>query len=224
MTNIYKITNKLTGQGYVGKTIFPIEKRFKEHCICYPNNHTYIDNAIKQHGSENFTVELIMCCPDDEWKYWEQYYIKEYKTHWTDGGYNLSRGGDRNPMEDPEVRRRHAAACASEEHRRKQREKALLFRHSPESKAKMSRIQKEVYKDPELRRKVKLSQPTIKPVEMLDDDENVIMRFDSLSDACKYLGKNAGYTSGISNVIDKRNKNGKRSKFIGYAWRSWNKV
>lgn len=28
MTNIYKIINKLTGQGYVGKTIFPIEKIF----------------------------------------------------------------------------------------------------------------------------------------------------------------------------------------------------
>lgn len=224
MTNIYIIRNIETGQGYVGKTIKPIEVRFSEHCVCRPDNHTLIDNTIKKHGKDKFTVELIRQCEDDEWVKWEKYYVKFYKTHWTQGGYNLTWGGDSNPMDDPECRRRHKIACQSEEHRRKQREKALLFRHSDESKAKMSLIQKEVYKDPELRRKVKLNQPTIRPVEMLDENDNVIMRFDSLSDACRYFNKNAGYTSSINSAVDKYNKNGKRARFLGYYWRSCNRV
>ena len=218
MTNIYLITNKLNGQKYVGKTIHTIQHRFSEHCVCTADNHTYIDNAIKAHGKENFQVELLKECDDSEWQYWEHYYIKQMHSHWTEGGYNLSWGGDHNPMEDEEVKRRHAAACASESHREKQRKASSGKKHTLEARKRMCQIQKEVYSNPELRRKVKLAQPTVISVYMLDDNDNILKRFDSLMDACRYFNKDCSYSSAIKGVLNKRNKNGKRSKMCGYAW------
>lgn len=216
MTNIYLITNNITNQKYVGKTIHTIEHRFRIHC--HDTNNTYIDNAIKAYGSENFSVQLLKTCPDDEWKYWETYYIRELHTHWSEGGYNLSMGGDFNPMDDEEVKRRHAVACASPQHREKLRAAATGKRHTLESRNKMSIIQKQIYSNPDLRRKVKINQPTVIPVKMLDDDGNVIREFDSLTDVCRYFNKNCGNTSALHAVLDKFNKNGKRAKFWGHAW------
>lgn len=216
MTNIYLITNKLNGKKYVGKTIHSIEHRFEQHC--HDTNNTYIDSAIRKYGRANFEVSLLLECEDSEWAYWESHFIEILHTHWLEGGYNLSRGGDNNPMKDEEVQRRHLKACQSESHRNKQRLASTGRRHTSESKAKMSLIQKKVYSDPELRRKVKLHQPTVISVGMLDENENVIKIFDSLSDVCKYFQKDVGNTSSLSKMIDKRNKNGKRSKFWGHAW------
>ena len=78
-------------------------------------------------------------------------------------------------------------------------------------------IQKQVYSDPELRRKVKLNQPTVISVKMLDDHDNVIREFDSLTDVCRYFNKDQGNTSALHSVLDKFNKNGKRAKFWGHA-------
>lgn len=216
MTNIYLITNLITGQKYVGKTVNTIQHRFRQHYT--DMNNTYIDNAMKAYGIENFECTLLKECEDSEWKYWETYYIEELNSHWTKGGYNLSMGGDYNPMDDPEVRQRHKSACSSPEHIEKLRKAALGKRHTEESKKKMSKIQKELYKNPELRQKVKLNQPTRIPVAMLDENENIIKTFDTLTDACRYFNKNQGNTSAIHQVLDKYNKNGKRAKFWGHAW------
>ena len=82
----------------------------------------------------------------------------------------------------------------------------------------MSEVQKQVYSDPELRRKVKLHQPTITPVKMLDDHDNIVMEFESMSDACRYFNKSTKNTRSIKLRLDVYNKNGKRAKFWGYAW------
>lgn len=216
MTNIYLITNKINGKRYVGKTIHTIEHRFNQHCN--DTNNTYINVAIRKHGKDNFEVSLLLQCEDSEWSYWESYFIEALHAHWSEGGYNLSRGGDHNPMEDGEVKRRHLEACQSQSHRDKLKAAASGKRHTKESREKMSKVQKEVYSNPELRRKVKLHQPTVISVGMLDEDDKIIQTFDSLSDVCKYFNKDIGNTSSLSKMIDKRNKNGKRAKFWGHAW------
>ena len=216
MTNIYLITNNITNQKYVGKTIHTLEHRFEQHC--HDTNNTYIDNAIKAYGCENFSIELLKSCEDSDWKYWETFYIKKLHSHWTSGGYNLSMGGDFNPMDDPEVRSRHAVAVASAQHREKQRIASTGRRHSIESRKKMSAIQKQIYSNPELRKKVCLSNPNRIPVKMLDDSDNVIQEFDSLTDVCRYFNKDQGNTSALNKVLDKFNKNGKRAKCWGHAW------
>ena len=216
MTNIYLITNKVTGQKYVGKTRNSIEYRFQQHCN--DTNRTYIDNAIKAYGAENFELSLLRVCADTEWQHWEAYHIQQEHSHWTEGGYNLSLGGDHNPMEDEEVRKRHLAVCRSEEHRAKQRIASTGKRHSLESRAKMSRIQKSVYADVALRQKVKLHQPTRISVDMLDDEGNIIQTFDTLSDACRHFGKSNTNAGRLKEMIDVYNKSGERSKFWGYSW------
>jgi predicted GIY-YIG superfamily endonuclease len=46
MTNIYVITNILSGKQYVGKTIKSVEQRFYEHCKLGSPKNMYIDAAI----------------------------------------------------------------------------------------------------------------------------------------------------------------------------------
>lgn len=216
MTSIYLIENKITGQCYVGKTMHSIEHRFYQHC--HDSNNTYIDNAIAAHGESNFNLKLLHECEDDNWRYWETYYIKYCHSHWTEGGYNLSWGGDNNPMDDIEVRRRHLNACRTDEHRTKQRLSALGKRHTTESKIRMSKVQKEIYKDERLREKVKLHQPTRIAVDMLDSDGCVVQTFETLSDACRYFGKSNTNAGRLREMVDLYNKCGSRSRFWGYSW------
>lgn len=218
MTNIYVITNILSGKQYVGKTIKSVEQRFYEHCKLGSPKNMYIDAAIQKYGSENFRVDKLFECSDDTWKYWEAHFIELLRTHYSQGGYNLSKGGDNNPMDDPLVRKHHKLACSSEEHKEKLRKASTGRRHSESSRIKMGQIQRVVQNDPDVKRKVRNNQPTVIPVIMLDENDNPIRSFDSLSLVCQYFNKDVGNTSSLSKVIDKYNKNGKRSKFWGHAW------
>ena len=79
MAYIYKITNKLNQNVYIGKTERDIETRWKEHCShvnVYP--HIPLYRAIKKYGKENFIIEIIEECDaaniDNQEMYWINYY------------------------------------------------------------------------------------------------------------------------------------------------------
>jgi len=65
MALIYKITNKINNQSYIGKTIQPLKVRYQEHhqdCAKYlKNQKTSIPlyNAVNIYGWDNFTIEII---------------------------------------------------------------------------------------------------------------------------------------------------------------------
>lgn len=93
---IYKITNKINGMSYIGQTsnIKNPEKRINVHFKKSYNDISYINRAIKHHGAENFTVELLVTCFDiDELNTQEIEFIKKYNTL-SPNGYNLKEGGD----------------------------------------------------------------------------------------------------------------------------------
>ena len=223
MTRIYVITNLLNDRQYVGKTINTISQRFYQHC----NNdhyHTYIHNAIKKYGKENFTIEEICTCEDDRWKELERFYIKKLHTHYSEGGYNITWGGDDNPMDDDEVKRRHKELMCTAEHRKRDSEIIRKYNSSELRKLndlKQSERQKGVYVD-QFRN---WNDSRKQPIAMLDDDGNEVMRFESCSDACRYLHDvecrkaDASYVAVFKKFADKFNKNGKRSKFLGHPWR-----
>ena len=120
MVDIYLITNNINGKRYVGKTQRGYLLRFQEHCNAKKNGfNTYIGNAIDKYGKENFSIELLRTVDDDSWEYWEKQYIQEYKTLYSQGGYNLTPGGDANPMDIPEIREKHLNSCRTAEHREK---------------------------------------------------------------------------------------------------------
>lgn len=59
---IYKITNKVNGKMYVGRTVQKVEERFKQHCKAEKTSGILLHRAIQKHGKENFEVEIIEEC------------------------------------------------------------------------------------------------------------------------------------------------------------------
>ena len=94
---IYKITNKINGKSYIGKTEQTVEKRFKEH-ISDARNKAHMDRplyrAIRKYGIENFIIETLEECDNAVER--EVFWIKHYNT-FGNSGYNATIGGDGKP-------------------------------------------------------------------------------------------------------------------------------
>lgn len=102
MAYIYKITNKINGKMYIGKTEETIEKRFKQHCQdCHrqamANRPLY--RAMNKYGIENFVVEEVEKTDNPEER--EIYWIEFYRTF--KHGYNATMGGDGKKYIDYDV-------------------------------------------------------------------------------------------------------------------------
>lgn len=98
---IYKITNRLNGKIYVGKTDRTLEQRWKEHKTLgrnydhhRANERSHLHRAMKSDGIENFQIELIeqveTSCVADREVYW----IQELNSRNPQVGYNIQKGGD----------------------------------------------------------------------------------------------------------------------------------
>ena len=223
MVEIYLITNQINKKQYVGKTHNRYKNRFDQHAKAYSyGERYYLACAIHKYGVENFTIEVLDEVSDTSWEYWERYYIKHMHTHHTEGGYNETYGGDSNPMDDPAVVAKHSAICKSEYFRSLQRELQTGRKHSDKTKelcrqSTLANLEVCMKGFREYNNSRKIS------VGMVEDN-TVIKVFDSLSDAARYacsVGNykfNVGDTSQIKAYADKFNKNGKRAKFLGYAW------
>lgn len=223
LTRIYLITNLVNGKQYVGKTKYTLAHRFSQHC----NNDyykTYLHNAIKKYGKENFKIEEICTCNDNHWQELETFYIKFYHTHYTEGGYNITFGGDTNPMDDDAVRLKHKQIMSTPERRKLDSEIMKKYRNSElgrQHDKETSKRQRGKY----LKQFQQWNESRKCPVAMIDEDGNEIMRFESASEACDYVYKTEGrkidksYTSKFKKYADKFNKNGKRAKFLGHAWK-----
>lgn len=97
---VYLITNKITNQQYVGVTK-DFKYRMYQHSVSHDKNKSYIDNAILKYGWDNFSAIIIdNYNSEDERKILEQKYIKELHTHRSEGGYNITWGGDDNVFPD----------------------------------------------------------------------------------------------------------------------------
>ena len=79
---IYKITNQITDECYVGQSV-DIYKRWCDHCKCGlgidtpPGNKLY--KAMQEYGLNNFTFELIEECSQSELNEKENYFIEMYQ-------------------------------------------------------------------------------------------------------------------------------------------------
>ena len=83
MPYIYKITNKINGKSYIGKTLKTIEVRWSEHCQDYKkerNEKRPLYSAMKKYGVNNFSIEEIEECNEEELNEKERYWIEFYRT------------------------------------------------------------------------------------------------------------------------------------------------
>lgn len=93
MGYIYKITNKINNKMYIGQTITTIKERMYKHYSNAKKATTGIDFAIGKYGKENFIVEEVCSCLDEDLDDLEQFYIAKFDTY--NNGYNLTIGGQK---------------------------------------------------------------------------------------------------------------------------------
>lgn len=92
MGYIYKITNVINNKSYIGQTKNTIKTRmYKHYSQANKDNVTGIDAAIKKYGKQNFIVEEICRCDNQDLDELEKFYIHKYDTF--NNGYNLTIGG-----------------------------------------------------------------------------------------------------------------------------------
>jgi len=194
MTSIY-ILERNGIPFYIGKTIQDLKKRFQSH-------------KIKRLNSEIYEIDIVS---DDEWRFWESWYIELFKS-W---GFELENkndgGGGRGPgwVSSPE---------------RNNKIKQSLINHSQ-------------YYDKDVREKIskgnKIPKPfsnqhkqnmgiakrkQAKPVLQYDLEGNLIKEWESKGQAALWIKEQTGKTSNLTSQI-KDCILGKQKTALGYKWK-----
>lgn len=89
------IENDINNKKYIGKTMYSIEKRFREHIRDSSRRrkvHRPLYNAINKYGKEHFSIKAIEVVPRELAGERERYWIEYYNTY--KHGYNATTGGD----------------------------------------------------------------------------------------------------------------------------------
>lgn len=92
---IYIIKNKVNNKVYIGQTTVSIKLRFQNHLSAAKHNKDYVlGKAIRKYGEENFYIELIEECLEEELNEREIYWISFFNSTNNKFGYNISIGGN----------------------------------------------------------------------------------------------------------------------------------
>src|SRR5437870_856998 len=111
---IYKLTAP-NGKGYIGQST----KAFAIRMTCHKsaaanlgktNGCRVLNAAIRKHGWDNFTKEVLLICPDEDLDLYEERFIAGYGTL-VPGGYNLMTGGHSNKVYSAESREKMRLAA-----------------------------------------------------------------------------------------------------------------
>lgn len=226
---IYKITNNITGEVYIGQTTKTLEHRKKQHIIMARNDkhNRYLYSAMNKYGIENFKFEEIDRANSlDELNCLETYYILKYDS--MRNGYNMDYGGYNNLMLSEIVKEKHDKIMQSdevrqkisksmkeyrkknpftEEHRRKLSEKAMGNKHFQGHKRTLEAIEA-------------TNKSHYKKVYCVDINNNVIEKFDNVKSAAEWWFNN-GYNS-VKNshlLCDMIKRSNVQDRFIkGIKW------
>lgn len=91
---LYLITNRTNGKQYVGITINPLWQRFSGHKrSAAKGTNTKLYNAIRLHGIENFSIELLRSDARSFAELQQQEVSEIQKRNAINNGYNVSPGG-----------------------------------------------------------------------------------------------------------------------------------
>ena len=132
---IYGIINLVNGKIYVGQTTQSLKQRFGQHARAK----SYIGNAIRKYGRENFVCEIIEECTTlEELDERERFWIAEFDCIYPKG-YNRTPGGDSVRGGSPALNAKRSAAM-----------KKVWATRSPDERSNMAK-NREAAKTPEER-------------------------------------------------------------------------
>lgn len=129
---------------YIGCTIRGLEKRFQAHKNAHETSGLALHTAMRKHGTENFTIELIEETETIEQMFQREiYWINKLNTFRGDG-YNMTAGGEGavgckiSEETKKKMSKAHLGKVLSEEHKKKISEASLGKVFSDETKQKLS--------------------------------------------------------------------------------------
>lgn len=91
---IYQVTNLSNNKKYIGQTN-NLNKRIFDHISSSKrkDDNSYFHKAIRKYGIKKFKWEILCECDDIQLDMMETFKIMVNHTHYTEGGYNLTWGG-----------------------------------------------------------------------------------------------------------------------------------
>lgn len=224
MVGIYKIQCKIDNKVYIGYSS-NITQRFVLHKYKLNkgiHENSYLQNAWKKYGEDNFFFVILEECLLDMCIEREDYYVKEYKSYHRRFGYNLAITGVGNIGKMPKhiiekskkIKRENAAKRGywfKPETIKKQADGRRGFKHTEEAKVKIKIASTGRKKSREVIQKT--IDAIIIAVEQYTLDGVYIRDFKSISDALIFLNKSLKQ-SHISSCCK-----GKRKSAFGYIWK-----
>ena len=194
MIGVYKITNKLNGDCYVGSSK-DIGKRWKKHIYLHESKgrhrEYFIYRAMRKYGIENFEFEVLETCVDSERILLEQKYYKKLNPRYNEIEPN------KNPMENPAVAKKAKIACKKAWKTRSEQSKQKAWDNLKKGWGNESFINNQIQ---------------AKKVKSISVSDGTEMLFDSLSEASRYLDIPR---SSISQIL---NPNHARKQSKGYKF------
>ena len=174
---IYKLTNKVNGKIYIGKTERTLKERMDEHI-----RHSYIvvDKAIKKYGIDSFLVEVVdFASSTEELNQKEQEWIKKYDCM-LPKGYNQTLGGDSSKGFHHRESSKKKMSISKSEAYKGEGNPFYGKKHSEQAKLKMSQARKGRVLPDEWKEKIIKSHQR----KVINLDTNEI--FDSVKEAAIY--------------------------------------
>ena len=214
MAYIYKITNKLNGKAYVGKTLSNVEARWQQHIRESNKERSFerpLYRAIRKYGVKNFIVEILEEVSEDVVNEKEIFWINYYNTY--QKGYNATKGGDGKSFLDFEK------IINDYNSLKNMREVAKLNNCSEDGVSKILAR----FGIPTLSGGEATKNTHGKKIDMLDKNtQEVLLSFLTQKDAARYVMEkkysNIATLKGVTGKIGEVCR-GKRKTFAGFKWK-----
>lgn len=129
------------GKSYVGQTKRKkVSTRWRMHKNRKDSNCRALQAAIRKYGWSNVRKEVLLEVSEEKLDKWEVHYIAKIDSY--HNGYNLTPGGDFNPMRLKAVRDKLSATCSTPEHKAVTSQRIKALHADPKWKARWHAKQK----------------------------------------------------------------------------------